>query len=157
MNHKPHALSIYHGLFAVLSICFIFCFWTITVLSTLFATEITIVLIKQGILYCFILFIPCIVLTGITGFLLTKNRQGKIIQTKKKRMPIIAINGLFILVPCAFYLASKAQQAQFDVLYYLIQSLELMIGAINLYLMGRSVRDGLKLSGKIKPAQIKRF
>ena len=46
-------------------------------------------------------------------------------------MPIIALNGLFILVPAAWYLAGKAAAGEFDSTFYMVQSVELIVGATN--------------------------
>jgi hypothetical protein len=48
--------------------------------------------------------IPAIAATGGTGFALSKSRQGRLVDVKKRRMPFIAGNGLLILVPCAIFL-----------------------------------------------------
>jgi hypothetical protein len=37
-----------------------------------------------------------------------------------KRMPFIAANGLLVLIPCAFYLASKASSGAFDAGVYVV-------------------------------------
>jgi len=68
---------------------------------------------------------------------------------KKKRMPVIALNGLLILLPAAFYLQSKAAVGDFDAQFYLVQALELVAGALNLTLMGFNIRDGLTMTGRL--------
>ena len=95
--------------------------------------------------------IPAIAATGGTGFVLSKSRQGRLVTAKKKRMPFIAANGLIILIPCALFLDSWASQGLFDTRFYLVQGLELVAGATNLVLMGMNIRDGLKLSGRLRP------
>jgi hypothetical protein len=64
-------------------------------------------------------------------------------------MSIIAGNGLLILVPSAFYLASKAAAGDFDAWFYGVQALELAAGATNIALMALNVRDGLRLGGRL--------
>lgn len=68
--------------------------------------------------------------------------------SKKKRMPFIAVNGLFVLVPSAIFLNRWAALGAFDTMFYLVQSVELVAGAANLTLMGLNIRDGLKISGR---------
>jgi hypothetical protein len=44
-------------------------------------------------------------------------------------MPIIAANGILILIPSALYLASKGRAGEFDSAFYAVQTLELAAGA----------------------------
>ena len=61
-----------------------------------------------------LILVPAIAATGGTGFALSKSRQGRLVDAKKKRMPFIAVNGLMILIPCAILLDSWASQSAFD-------------------------------------------
>jgi hypothetical protein len=67
---------------------------------------------------------------------------------KKHRMPFIAGNGILILVPAALYLAALASRGEFGNVFYGVQAIELVAGAINLMLMGLNIRDGLRLTGR---------
>jgi len=60
-------------------------------------------------------------------------------------MPIIAANGLLVLMPAAFYLAWKAHAGAFDANFYLVQVIEIVAGAMNITLLGQNMRDGLKM------------
>jgi hypothetical protein len=53
-----------------------------------------------------------------------------------------------ILVPAALFLNFKAQAATFDNVFYTVQVLELLVGAINLTLIGLNIRDGMALFRK---------
>jgi len=96
------------------------------------------------------IFVPSMIISGVSGFLLAKSRNGKFIQQKKKRMPFIAANGVLILIPCAIFLAQKSSSGIFDVPFYTVQIIELLAGATNLILLSMSMRDGLKTSGKYR-------
>ena len=124
-------------------------FFISTLMVELFGTEEMIVLIKSLIVMpgIFILVIM-MALTGATGFALAKNRKGKIVQNKKRRMPIIAMTGIFILIPAAIYLNNWALAGLFDTRFYIVQAIELLAGATNLTLMIKSIKDGKKLRGK---------
>ena len=65
---------------------------------------------------------------------------------------MIAANGVVVLIPAALYLASKAQAGQFDTSFYIVQVIELIAGAVNITLLGLNMRDGLRLSGKLRRA-----
>ena len=77
-------------------------------------------------------------------------RRGGLIGAKIKRMPLIAANGLLILVPSALFLASKAKAAEFDTGFYVVQALELVAGAANIVLLGLNMRDGLTMKGRLR-------
>ena len=70
-----------------------------------------------------------------------------LVGTKLKRMPIIAANGILVLIPSALFLASKARAAEFDTSFYAVQALELAAGAANITLFGLNLRDGLRMKG----------
>ena len=64
-------------------------------------------------------------------------------------MPVIALNGLLVLVPCALYLDRLASAGRFDGLFYAVQAVELVAGSVNLSLMALNMRDGLRLTGRL--------
>ena len=101
-------------------------------------------IVMPGIL----ILIPAMAITGATGFSLAKERKGRVIEAKRKRMPIIAFIGMFILLPAAIYLNSWAAEGMFDTKFYILQAIELVAGAINLTLMIKSMKDGKKLVEK---------
>jgi hypothetical protein len=65
-------------------------------------------------------------------------------------MPLIAANGILVLIPSALFLASKAKAAEFDAVFYAVQTVELAAGAINLALLSLNMRDGLKMKGRLR-------
>lgn len=97
-----------------------------------------------------LILIPALALTSGTGFACAIRRKGKLVEDKKKRMPFIAANGVLILVPAAIFLDNWASQGAFNTNFYIVQFFELLAGAINLFLMSLNMRDGLKMSGKLK-------
>ena len=81
-----------------------------------------------------------------------RRRKDAPARAKKKRMPIIALNGLLILLPSAWFLAGKSAAGEFDTVFYAVQVLELVAGAANIMMMGLNIRDGLTMTGKVKRA-----
>jgi hypothetical protein len=67
-------------------------------------------------------------------------------------MPVIAGNGLLILVPAALVLDRWAAAGAFDARFYVVQALELVAGGTNLTLRELNMLDGLRLSGRLRPA-----
>lgn len=145
MKRKIHLVA------AITATLCIATFLTSTILVELFGSEKLISTVKHLIVTpgLFIL-IPAIALTGGTGFAYAKNWKGQLIDSKKKRMPIIAAIGLLVLVPCAIVLSQWATAGTFDNKFYIVQAVELLAGAINLALMSMNMRDGLTLTGKIR-------
>ncbi len=95
---------------------------------------------------------PALALTGASGVNLAGASHDALIRAKQRRMKIIAGNGHLILVPSAFYLASLAGRGEFGAHFYLVQAVELLAGATNLALMSLKLRDGLRLTGRLRAA-----
>lgn len=140
-----------HAIFGGIALLCIFSFWTSTVISELILSQAAIATVKGTILQAMWILIPAMIATGGSGFFLAKNRTGRLVETKKKRMPFIALNGLLVLLPAAFYLHSKAQARAFDTSFYAVQAVELIAGATNLWLLYKNMYDGLKLAGRFRP------
>ena len=138
--HKTAAL--------VATVC-IATFFTSTLLVEVFGSEDMVAFVKSLIVMpgIFIL-VPAMAITGATGFSLAKERKGRVVEAKRKRMPIIALIGMFILLPAAIYLNNWAAAGMFDTKFYALQVIELVAGAINLTLMIKSMKDGKKLVGR---------
>jgi len=139
-----------HAIAGGLGFVMILLFWTSTLFSELFATHETIATIKAMILKAMVIFIPAMAIAGASGMAMGRRRKDALTAGKKKRMPVIALNGLLILLPSAWFLAGKAATGQFDGTFYLIQGIELIAGLVNLTLMGMNIRDGLRMTGKIR-------
>jgi hypothetical protein len=89
---------------------------------------------------------------GGTGFVLSKGSRPGMISAKLKRMPLIAANGVLVLIPAALFLASKARAGEFDTAFYVVQALGILAGATNITLLGLNMRDGLRLNGRLRRA-----
>ena len=148
MKKKVHLIT---GLLATLTIA---TFFLSTIIVELFGSYQSITTVKSLIVVpgLFIL-IPLIAATGASGFVLSKSRSDPLVNAKKKRMPFIAANGLFILVPAAIFLDHLASAGTFNSTFYAVQSLELLAGATNLILMSLNIRDGLRLGSSHKMLQ----
>lgn len=142
MKSKLHAAA---GAIALLCIA---AFWTSTLASELFLGESAVVAVKNGILTAMWVMIPAMAATGASGFSLARGRTGRLLDVKKRRMRIVAANGLLVLLPCAIALARMAGAGQFDGWFYGVQGLELVAGAVNFSLLVLNMRDGLRLARK---------
>lgn len=144
MTKRIHAIAGGIGFLMILT------FWTSTAISELFASHGTIAAVKDLILKGMIILIPAMVIVGGSGMALGRRRKDPPAIAKKKRMPIIAMNGLLILLPAAWFLASKATAGEFDRIFYTVQSIELIAGAANITMMGLNIRDGFKMTRKVR-------
>lgn len=145
MKTRIHAIAGGIGLLMILT------FWTSTILSELFGSHETIATVKGLILYGMIVLVPSMAIVGASGASLGAGRTGRLVSAKKKRMPVIAANGLLILLPMAFVLEGKASAGTFDTWFYVLQGIELIAGATNIALMASNARDGVRLTGRNSP------
>jgi hypothetical protein len=139
-----------HAAAGVVATLCILGFWSSTVIAELFLSPQVIVLVKRSILDAMWLLIPAMAVTGASGFALARGRAGRLLEQKKRRMPFIAANGLLVLLPAAIYLHAKAFAGEFDAAFYGVQTVELLVGAINLSLLGANLLDGLRLAGRLR-------
>ncbi|MCP4046198.1 MAG: hypothetical protein GY732_09440 [Gammaproteobacteria bacterium] len=146
MKTKVHAIAGVIGFLSILS------FWTSTLFSEIFGTPEMIAFVKNMIMWGMFVLVPAMAIAGATGMSMGAKRTDAPAVAKKKRMPIIAANGLLILLPSAVFLESRAAAGIFDTWFYAIQVLELVAGAANLSMMGLNIRDGLKMTGRIESA-----
>jgi len=138
-----------HPVAGTIALLTILTFWLSTALSELFASEATVMAVKTAIPWGFLLLVPALAAAGGSGLALSGGRRAGVVGAKLRRMPVIAANGILVLVPSALFLAAKAQAAEFDTTFYAVQALELIAGATNIALLGLNMRDGFKLSGRL--------
>lgn len=142
-----------HAVAGVIGLATIATFWTTTVAVELLGSADDIAGAKLAILWAFLLLIPSLIVAAGTGFRLGRRRRGPLAAAKRNRMPLIAANGVVVLMPAAAFLAASALDGRFDAWFYAVQALELVAGATNIVLLGLQVRDGLRLTGRLaRPA-----
>jgi hypothetical protein len=143
-------LKVLHPVAGLTGFVVILAFWLSTALSELFGTADMVVVVKTTIPWFFLLLVPALALAGATGARMAGASPSPRIAVKQLRMKIVAGNGLLVLMPAAFYLSYLASHAEFAGTFYAVQIVELLAGAINLTLMGLNIRDGLRLSGRLR-------
>ncbi|GAA4120046.1 hypothetical protein ACFFTN_28625 [Aminobacter aganoensis] len=148
MKAKLHAAA---GTVALITVT---CFWISTAAAELSGNAETIAMVKAAILAGMVVLIPAMMIAGASGFSLGKGWRSPIVQQKKRRMRIVAANGLLVLLPSAYVLAGWAEAGRFDAGFVVVQGLELIAGAINITLLSLNMRDGLAL--RRKPARVVR-
>uniref|UniRef100_UPI00333FB14A hypothetical protein n=1 Tax=Castellaniella defragrans TaxID=75697 RepID=UPI00333FB14A len=139
MKRKVHAVA------AVLALSCITVFWVSTVIAELFLSTAAVTQVKLAIAYALLGFIPAMIAMGASGFAMGGNSPHPLLAVKRRRMPFIGGIGLLVLAPAAIFLSARAQAGSFDTIFYSVQALELIAGALNLTLIGLNFRDGLRL------------
>ncbi len=139
-----------HPLAGGTALLIILVFWLTTALVELFGDAATITLVKTAIPWGFLVLIPALALTGLSGMRRAQGRDVPALRAKRRRMPLVAANGILILVPAALYLAMKAGAGEFDTGFGVVQTVELVAGAVNIVLLGLNMRDGLRLTGRLQ-------
>lgn len=145
---------ILHPLGGAIALLMIASFWLSTLITELSRNTAAIVAVKTAIPYGFLLLVPALALAGGTGLSLSRGARAGLVGAKRKRMPIIAANGVLVLVPAALFLSARAAAGVFDSAFYVVQAVELVAGAVNLLLLSHNMRDGLRMTGRLrKPAR----
>lgn len=145
-------LKLVHPVAGALALVIIATFWLSTAITELLGSEATVIAVKTAIPWGFIVLIPALAATGGSGLVLAKGRRAGLIGAKLKRMPLIAANGLLVLVPAALFLGAKARAVELDADFYAVQMLELVAGLANISLLALNMRDGLRMKGRLRPA-----
>lgn len=145
-------MPVVHGLAGTTAFLIILGFWTTTAWSELFADLATVTAVKQAIAWGLLLLVPILAATGLSGVRLAGAATSSTIAAKRRRMPLIAANGVLVLVPCAVTLAVLSARGDFGPAFQAVQAVELLAGAVNLALIGRNIRDGLRLAGRPRVA-----
>ena len=143
-----------HPIAGVVGFLMIFIFWTSTVATELLGSHDAVAAVKQAIPWGLLILVPALAVTGASGFRLAGVSSDPRVVRKKARMPFIAGNGLLILIPAALYLAALAGRGDFGGVFYAVQAIELVAGAINLVLMSLSIVDGFRLTSRLTAAHV---
>lgn len=144
-----------HAAAGSLAFVLILSFWTSTAAVELFGSAPTIARVKLVIACCLPVLVAALATTGLTGRRLCGPTPRGLAATKLTRLKIAAANGVLILIPAALFLAIRAAGGRFDSAFAVVQGVELIAGPVNLVLLGLNIRDGLRMSGRLRrPASV---
>jgi hypothetical protein len=130
-------------------------FWVATLSSELLGAP-SVLAAKSYVLVGMLWLVPALVTAGWTGSVLATGRKGPRVRAKMRRMPVVALNGLLVLLPSALCLRGMAADGVLGSSFVALQALELAAGALNLGLLGASLRDGLMLTGRLRRRAVER-
>ncbi|NJO54475.1 MAG: hypothetical protein HC829_06205 [Bacteroidales bacterium] len=142
-------LRLLHPIAGALALATVATFWISTVAVEALGTPADIARVKEAILWGMLVLVPAMALVGASGMRLGRTSLHPLVEAKQRRMPIIALNGLLVLVPSAFFLAGRAAAGTLDDVFYTVQAIELAAGALNLFLLALAMRDGFRLTGRM--------
>lgn len=142
--------SFLHATSGTISLVLIASFWISTAVSELFMDHPAVAFVKRSIVHGLFLLVPLFALTALSGMAIGKGRKEGLVARKVRRMRVVAANGLLVLLPAALYLNGKAGGGQFDVSFFSVQVIELIVGIVQMILLGLNLRDGLRLAGKLR-------
>lgn len=143
MLKRLHAASGSLALLTLLS------FWISTAVAEGFLGWPAVVAVKGAIVNGLFVLVPAMAVTGITGAVLSKGHGGGLVVAKTKRMKILAMNGVLVMIPAALFLNFKATANEADALFFLVQVIELAVGAVQIAFLVMNARDGLRMSGRL--------
>ena len=140
-----------HAIAGVLAFLTILTFLSSSLAIELWGSADVIAGVKRAIAWALVL-VPALIATGASGFKMAGPSPKGVLATKLKRMRLIAGNGILVLVPAVMFLAWKAGQGEFDAAFIVVQIIEFAAGSVNLVLMGLNIRDGLRMTRRLRPA-----
>lgn len=144
---RQHLVKLHLAATAVATLT-IFSFFSFSLIAEIIGTPEFIRQVKTGILYSLPLLLVAMPALALSGKKLAGASTHPMILKKLNRMKMMAANGL-MLVSLAIYLYYHAVYKSIDSTFFIIQMIELTLGACNLLLIGLNVRDGLRLSGRL--------
>lgn len=143
--------AVVHAVAGTLAWLIMATFWVSSVLAEVFLDPAAVVAVKHAIVvYGLAALVLAMASTGGSGFALAGARTGRLLARKRKRMLVVALNGVLVMVPSAIFLNLKAGAGEFDALFYGVQGIELSVGLVQLTMMAANFRDGLILGGRLR-------
>ena len=146
---KRNLMKKTHATVGALALLIILTFFLSTIIVEMSGSLAAIATVKRYIAFGLFLLVPAMAAVGFSGSKLSGRSRARLVVVKKKRMKVVAANGLLVLVPCALVLYWLARSGSFGTAFYIIQGIELIAGPVNIALIGLNVRDGLRLSGRL--------
>lgn len=147
---ERNTLKQVHRLAGTAALLLAFSFLSATAYAELMHDPALIYRVKKFIVLTIPLMLVLMPLSALSGRKMAGKSRNPIIKRKSRRLRFIAINGI-MLVLLAILLYLKAAGRNFDTGFWVLQALELMLGALNIVLLALMARDGMKLSGRITP------
>jgi hypothetical protein len=134
-----------HFTAAVAAVAIVASFLVATLLAEGLGDERTIATVKAAIVRVVPALVVVMATAGLTGRRLGGRSRAPVVVRKARRMRAIGATGLLVLVPCAIVLDRLAAGGNLGGTFVAVQSVELVAGGVNLTLLVRNARDGLRM------------
>ena len=151
---KRKILVTFHRFAGIGAFLLIASFFFSTVYVEIFGNPKEILAVKRYIVSAILAVGLLMPVAAFSGAKLGGKQKYGLVSKKMQRMRWIAINGIALIV-LAIMLYQKAKSGVFDIVFWAMQAVELVLGFANLVLLAMMIRDGLILSGKIKRKSLK--
>ncbi len=138
-------LKLLHRIASTTAFLMIASFMLSSLISEFIGDHVLIATVKRTIFYALALLIICMILTAVSAkklALLHPDIPYALISIK--RIKWIGLNGVIFLAPLATFLNYFAQKDKLDTTFYLLQSLEIICGLINIFLFAKMFIDQKK-------------
>ncbi|MDI9347415.1 MAG: hypothetical protein QM538_02820 [Methylacidiphilales bacterium] len=148
-------LVIIHLICALIALLCLLLFLGSSVIAELFLSHEQLITVKFAIVNpgLFIL-IPAMMGIGISGYFLSKKNTSAIVVRKISRMRTMVLLAFVILIPSALVVRYLVGTYQNTIELYFFQTLELVVGGVNIYLLLRNMFDGFILTGRRRNHQL---
>lgn len=137
--------TILHAMFGTIALTLVSASLVASMVTEFWYSQEVISEVKALTLQGMLLLVFILSITAIFGLVLSKKRQGNIVEAKKKRMIWILLIAILVLLPIAYLLSLHAETEKLDWLYFLPQGIEYIFDVIILILLGLNFMDGNKL------------
>lgn len=140
-------LKLLNRIASITAFLMIICFMTSSLASEFIGDHILIAAVKRTILYSLLLLIICMILTAVSEkklIILYPNNPYALKRVKQIKW--IGLNGAVFLTPLAIVLNYLAQNDRIGTTFYLLQSLEITCGLINIFLFIKMFVEGKKIN-----------
>lgn len=140
-------LKLLNRIASITAFLMIICFMTSSLVSEFIGDHILIAAVKRTILYALLLLIICMILTAVSERKLTILYPNNFYELRRvRRIKWIGLNGAIFLAPLAITLNYLAQNDRIGTTFYLLQSLEIICGLINIFLFIKMFVEGKKIN-----------
>ncbi len=147
-------IRVLHPIAGAIGLLCIAASWTSTVAVEVLGGPASILAVKTVVLWGFLVLVPAMAAVGATGFRMAGRSAEPHVARKRRRVPLIALNGLFTLLPGAVFLQARAAAGDFGGTFALVHGIRLLTGAMNLALMSLGKRDAFALARRFAKARM---
>ena len=129
-----------HGVAGAAALFTITTFWVSALTAEVVLSSAGVVVVRTAIFYALPVLVISMIVTGASGAALAGRSKAPVIRAKRRRMALVAGNGLLVLVPSVIFLWWRAQAGHFDASFRIVQIVELVARAIIIALLALNMK-----------------